>query len=74
LKNPEKKPLRIVDDPNQTQYQYHSDDTHLIVLSNLAIAQSNLILAKKDSGMPHFIAIIKELELRMGFTFEIMED
>lgn len=45
-----------------------------LVLSNLAIAESNLVKAGKDSALTHFIAIVKELENLYGFNFETMED
>ena len=48
---------------------YATEDAYLIVLSNLAIAESNLVRAGKDSALPHFIAIEKFLEERMGFEF-----
>ena len=44
------------------------------MLSALAIAESNLVRAGKDSALPHFIAIVKELEKVWGFRFEVMEE
>jgi len=44
------------------------------MLVTLALAQSNLVKAGKDSAMPHFIAIVKELEELYGFKFEIMDE
>jgi len=44
------------------------------MLAQLAVAQSNLVKAGKDSAMPHFIAIVKELERIYGFTFEQVDD
>lgn len=81
-KNPENKPLRIVPTRTPEELQELIDDVNGInfingcglVLSNLAIAQSNLVRAGKDSAMPHFIAIVKELERIYGFKFEISED
>ena len=70
-KNPENKPLRIVYTTNENEARRGSD--YLIVLSNLAIAQSNLVKAGKDSAMPHFIAIVKEIERAYGFEFRIAE-
>jgi len=70
MKNPESKPLRI-----------ERKHPHLVppadygaMLASLAVAQSNLIRAGKDSAMPHFIAIVKELERHYDFTFEIMHE
>lgn len=63
-KNPENKPLRIVRDSQQKVAGYGE------MLAQLAIAESNLARAGKDSAMPHFIAIVKELEKLYGFRFE----
>jgi len=41
----------------------------LTSLSNLAIAETNLVKAGKDSALPHFIAIVKEIERIAGFKF-----
>lgn len=73
MKNPDSKPLRIsnayaMERPARDDYGYG------IALSNLAVAQSNLVRAGKDSAMPHFIAIVKELERLYGFKFEIHEE
>jgi hypothetical protein len=43
------------------------------MLSNLAIAESNLAKTGKDSAMTHFIAIVKELERVYGFEFRTIE-
>lgn len=69
-KNPDNKPLRIVQTNSCPDYV----STYGIMLSNLAVAQSNLVRAGKDSAMPHFIAIVKELERVYGFEFRIYED
>lgn len=71
-KNPDNKPLRIVA-PNGAPRKDRSWE-YGRVLSQLAIAESNLVLAGKDSAMPHFIAIVKELERIYGFKFEQVED
>ena len=73
MKNPDSKPLRIVR-VERDPISYNLADSYGIMLSNLAIAQSNLMRAGKDSAQPHFIAIIKELERLYGFKFEIIED
>lgn len=76
-KNPDNKPLRIKRgdcNPVCGESRGDRDDQYALVLSNLAIAQSNLVRAGKDSAMPHFIAIVKELERMYDFTFEIVED
>lgn len=72
MKNPDSKPLRIVYTTNDNEAR--RDQAYCIALSNLAIAQSNLVRAGKDSAMPHFIAIVKELERVYGFEFKIMEE
>ncbi len=66
-KNPTNKPLRISLSP-------HAGGNYALVLSHLAIAESNLVLAGKDSAMPHFIAIVKELERLYEFKFEQIPD
>jgi hypothetical protein len=66
MKNPDGRPLRIV-----APEHLKNDTSYGIVLSNLAIAESNLVRAGKDSAMPHFIAIVKELEKMYEFKFEI---
>ena len=70
VKNPDNKPLRIV----RTRDTFISPESYVQMLSNLAIAESNLVKAGKDSALNHFIAIVKELEKECGFKFEIMED
>jgi hypothetical protein len=70
MKNPDNKPLRIV----RTRKTFLSQEGYINMLSNLAIAESNLVKAGKDSALNHFIAIVKELESECGFKFEIMED
>jgi len=71
MKNPKNKPLRIVTSTNHFRSHYRE---YGIVLSNLAIAESNLVKAGKDSAMPHFIALVKEIEKHFGFTFEQIEE
>jgi len=73
-KNPENKPLRITYSKSSTEVNNQNDATFPLVLAQLAVAQSNLVKAGKDSAMPHFIAIVKELERCYGFKFEICED
>ena len=68
-KNPENKPLRIVrGDKNIDEAEYQR------MLIQLAVAQSSLIRAKKDSAWPHFVAIVKEIEKYYDFTFEQIDD
>lgn len=67
-KNPESRPLRIV----KTSEMYSPNYGPMLV--QLAVAESNLIRAGKDSAMPHFLAIIKELERYYGFHFEQIRD
>ena len=47
---------------------------YLIVLSNLAIAESNLVRAKKSKGLPHFLAIVKHIEGICAFSFEKLKE
>lgn len=44
-----------------------------LVLSNLAIAEATLVKAGKQSALPHFIAIVKELEELYNFRFEALD-
>ena len=81
MKNPDNKPLRIRVANNDIENLISLDPdrcyedlrSYAQVLSNLAIAESNLVRAGKDSAMPHFIAIVKELERIFNFTFVIKE-
>ena len=81
-KNPENKPLRVVREEvmintylgdtliRQETCPSVSDEKLGPILVQLAIAESNLVRAGKDSALPHFIAIVKELERIYGFKFE----
>lgn len=69
-KNPDNKPLRIKRDGVFSAY----DERYALILSNLAIAESNLVRAGKDSAMPHFIAIVKEIERVLKIEFKIIEE
>lgn len=81
MKNPENKPLRIRCTWDRKGFEVPAavDDisgywrNYGLVLSNLAVAQSNLVKAGKDSALPHFIAIVKELEKIYGFEFCTLE-
>jgi len=53
---------------------YVSIDAYIVMLSNLTIAESNLIKAGKASALNHFIAIVKELERVCNFKFEIIKE
>ena len=69
-KNLNNNPLRIVRD---SEHATREAVSYPIVLSNLAVAQA--MLAKhKESAMPHFIAIVKELESIYGIRFEQIPD
>jgi len=72
MKNPEKKPLRIVWDYSRAEFSVQQ--SRVQALSHLAVAESNLVRAGKDSALPHFIAIVKELESVLGFKFEQIEE
>ena len=86
MKNPDNKPLRVVFNTDCkflhnainsgrtlqiAEVEYLNGYTN--ALAQLAIAQSNLAKQGKDSAMPHFIAIVKELERVYGFRFEIAD-
>lgn len=86
MKNPDNKQLRIVFNTDCKFLQNAVDSGRTLqiaeveylngytaALSNLAVAQSNLAKQGKDSAMPHFIAIVKELERVYGFRFEIAD-
>jgi len=68
------KPLKIQHEGFLNRTLGSNTETYAIVLSNLAIAESNLVKTGHGLAMPHFIAIVKELEKVLGFTFEIMEE
>ena len=70
-KNPENKMLMVT---NTRNVYSTSKEIYIVALSNLAIAESNLVRAGKDSAMPHFIAIVKELERLCDFRFEVVEE
>lgn len=63
------KPLRLVHTKN-----FINNEQLPVVLSNLAIAEALLVRAGKDSAMPHFIALVKEIERYYGFEFEVIDD
>ena len=77
MKNPENKPLRIRfnhQDSEEWVTKCHVDRGYFaLVLSQLAVAQSNLVKAGKDSAMPHFIAIVKEIERLYDFQFTYLD-
>jgi hypothetical protein len=59
-KNPNNNPLRIV---YKTGRRNNFRDSNFpLVLAQLAVAESNLVRAGKDSAMPHFIALVKAIE------------
>lgn len=68
----ERKKLKIVDADGS--HHPHNGKGYCDMLNALLIAESNLIKAKQDSGMPHFIAIVKELEQIHGFKFVPLEE
>jgi len=43
-------------------------------LRAMLIAEAQLVVAKKDSAMPHFLAVVKELERIHGFEFVTVEE
>lgn len=75
-KNQDNRPLKVIHRFNSVggRDSKVSDSIYAQVLSNLAIAESNLVRSGKGSAMPHFIAIVKELERICAFEFEIMEE
>lgn len=76
-KNPENEPLRLVFNKENPAGSYGGsphDREFGLALSNLALAESNLVQAGKDSAMPHFLACVKALEEHYDFHFEILEE
>lgn len=76
MKNPESKMLRIhtgQTPPHAMTYDSYGRQ-YGMMLAQLAVAESNLVRAGKDSAMPHFIAIVKELERIYGFEFKIANE
>lgn len=71
MKNPDSKMLSVVWHNNITP---KGDDALAAVLAQLAIAESNLVRAGKDSAMPHFIALIKAIEDIYNFKFEVLPE
>jgi len=65
-KNPDNKPLRIV----RTGRGQFYDGDYAKMLVEMMKSQALLVRAGKDSAMPHFLAIIKELERMHEFKFE----
>lgn len=83
MKNPDGKPLQLrrygwqAGIPQEFETRVERQEflrNYGLMLSNLAIAESNLVRAGKDSALPHFIAIVKELEYLYGFTFNVVPD
>lgn len=63
MKNPDYTPLKIVRTRSLREVPFPGTAQYVSALSNLAIAESNLVRAGKGSALPHFIAIVKEIEL-----------
>jgi hypothetical protein len=63
------KHLRIVRTTSTYGHPDHKDN-QIQVLIGLAQAEATMHAAGVKSAMPHFIAIVKELETILGFTFE----
>jgi hypothetical protein len=72
MKNPDNNPLRIVYKDDATRLQRLKCIDFSDMLTRLAIAEATLVKAGKQSALPHFIAIVKELEEIWGFRFEQM--
>lgn len=70
-KNPENKPLRIV---STGKSKLASVEAYAQMLNNMLLAQALLVKAGKSSALPHFIAVVKELESLFGFKFEILPE
>ncbi len=68
------KVLRIVSTAGSSVNQYTCHEDYGTMLSNLAIAEAQMYAAGMKTAMPHFIAIIKELERIYGFQFETVND
>lgn len=66
--NPNNDPLKIVrhgsDDENNRQ-----GSDYPLTLAILALSEA-MMAKHKQSALPHFIALVKELEDHYGFTFE----
>jgi hypothetical protein len=71
MKNPDSKPLRIKWTASTCPL---GNDQVASVLATLAVAESNLVRAGKDSALPHFITLVKAIEEIYGFTFEKLEE
>jgi len=76
-KNPENRPLRIVkcsSDGTPSATYKMVNGVVLQALVGLAQAEAELVRGGKDSAMPHFVAIVKEIEDICGFRFEQIPD
>lgn len=71
-KNPNNKSLVIVKDTDNLGAK--STREYIKTLRALLIAQSNLVRSGKSSGLPHFLAVVKELERLHNFSFELEEN
>lgn len=72
MKNPELKPLRIVR-PNFSINYSVGRGIYAKALGDLAIAEAILVRAGKSSALPHFLAIVKEMESLCDFKFEVID-
>ena len=68
------RPLKIVLVRDASGMWIGDPESYVGTLNALLIAESNLIAAGKDSAMPHFLAIVKELERIQSFKFEPLEE
>jgi hypothetical protein len=68
------KPLRIIRKQYYTGATYTAKEDYTRDLAQLAIAEAILVRAGKTKALPHFIAIVKELERIHGFHFECFEE
>lgn len=63
--------IKIVDPADSTTGEARARHGYGVALSNLAIAEANLIgQPGQDSAQPHFLALVKEIERVYGIEFE----
>jgi len=74
MKNPDNKPIKLVWKENTHWRRLTSPCDKVDLLLGLAHLEVKLVRAGKNSAMPHFIAIIKELETICGFKFEQLDE
>lgn len=71
MKKTSNKHLRIV--KSGVGYKFDTPEPYLNMLGRLANAEATLVAAGIDSAMPHFIAVVKEIECVLGISFEMVD-